>query len=469
MNGETKPFRVIVVGAGVGGLTSAHALSRANINYVVLERGQIAPPYGASIGIYPQGSRILEQIGVLKAVTDQCTPLGKSINLIPDGSTILSSDFFKFCREDYAHPIPVLERRMFLQILYDGLDDAEKAKVKSGKGVTDIIEDDDGVKVILEDGSIEEGDIVIGTDGVHSNVRSLMWRNANAAIPGMITAAEKKSLYCNWTALVGFSPTLPSMSNKNMYMTHYDGKSFLVIHQPKWTFWFIFFKNPETLYWPSRPRYTQADADAKAVENLECPISDTQVFGELWKSRVRGELVNVEEGLFKHMYFGRIMTPNVGLGGNTSMESVAVLANLLNKAIKSHPRGKPGKTEIEAIFAQYQAERLPRVKKIIEFSGLVTKIQAWDSILLKVASRILPFMPERTLANETGKIIKAAPKLDYITLPVRPKGKVGYDDEKLEALGHIDISKSMLKTTQVPLLGLFVVLSSCIYLLGYAF
>lgn len=97
------------------------------------------------------------------------------------------------------------------------------------------------------------------------------------------------------------------MSHHDMTCTHYPGKSFLVIGQKKYTFWFVFFKTAKRLYWPSNPRWNQEDADKRALECADCPISDTQMFGELWKSRVRGELVNVEEGLFKHMYFGRIV------------------------------------------------------------------------------------------------------------------------------------------------------------------
>lgn len=75
MTSPKRPFRVIVVGGGVGGLTAAHTLLRANIDYVVLEKGVIALRKGASIGIYPQGSRILDQIGCLQSVEDECCPL----------------------------------------------------------------------------------------------------------------------------------------------------------------------------------------------------------------------------------------------------------------------------------------------------------------------------------------------------------------------------------------------------------
>lgn len=46
---EDRPFRVIIVGAGVSGLVLAHALQLANIDFILLEKGIVAPPWGTSI------------------------------------------------------------------------------------------------------------------------------------------------------------------------------------------------------------------------------------------------------------------------------------------------------------------------------------------------------------------------------------------------------------------------------------
>ncbi|KAF2137749.1 uncharacterized protein K452DRAFT_235327 [Aplosporella prunicola CBS 121167] len=440
---ESRPFRVIVVGGGVGGLAASHALQKADIDHIVLEKGEIAPARGASIGIYPHGSRILQQFGCLEEVENECNPLGKSLNLLPDGRVIANSNFFGLCREYHGYPIPVLERRRFLEILYEKLPD--KSRVRAGVGVVDITDSDDNVKAVLADGTIEEGDLLIGSDGVHSLIRSLMWRNANAAIPGLITTTEKKSLFTDWSALIGFSPTLPSMSNCNVSVTHYPGRSFLVLGQKKYTFWFVFFRNSERLYWPHSPRWTQADAEKRAVECLECPISNTHVFGELWKQRVRAELVNVEEGLFKHMFFGRVvlsgdavhkMTPNIGLGGNSSMESIVVLTNLLHRAIKDYEaRGtKPKKAAIEALLYQYQAERTLRMRQIIDFSALATKVQAWENLGYKIMSRVMPLLPENTFALKTSKLIKAAPKLDFVATPLDTKATIPWEDSSFSVI-----------------------------------
>ena len=101
MNGHTeKPFKVIVVGAGVTGLTASHALSKANIDHVVLERGvDAAPSLGTSIAIYPHGARLLEQFGCLKAAEATTAPYKRMVNRTPDGKVIVEADLWKMVRE----------------------------------------------------------------------------------------------------------------------------------------------------------------------------------------------------------------------------------------------------------------------------------------------------------------------------------------------------------------------------------
>lgn len=58
-------FKVIVVGGGPVGLTAAHALSRAGIDFVVLEhRASVTTDVGASLVLWPQGLRVLAQLGL---------------------------------------------------------------------------------------------------------------------------------------------------------------------------------------------------------------------------------------------------------------------------------------------------------------------------------------------------------------------------------------------------------------------
>lgn len=58
-------FRVLIVGAGIGGLTLANCLQHAGIDYLLLEgREEIGLHVGAGVGLEPNGDRILDQLGV---------------------------------------------------------------------------------------------------------------------------------------------------------------------------------------------------------------------------------------------------------------------------------------------------------------------------------------------------------------------------------------------------------------------
>lgn len=69
-------FRVIIAGGGIAGLTLANSLSQAHIDYVLLEaRDEIAPQVGASIGIFAQGARILDQLGAYDNIVKLIHPI----------------------------------------------------------------------------------------------------------------------------------------------------------------------------------------------------------------------------------------------------------------------------------------------------------------------------------------------------------------------------------------------------------
>lgn len=86
-------FKVIIVGGSVAGLALAHCLERLGIDFQVLEaNNNISPQVGASIGILPNGARILDQLGLFEAVEKEVEPMKTSRILYPDGFTF-QSDF----------------------------------------------------------------------------------------------------------------------------------------------------------------------------------------------------------------------------------------------------------------------------------------------------------------------------------------------------------------------------------------
>jgi 2-polyprenyl-6-methoxyphenol hydroxylase-like FAD-dependent oxidoreductase len=85
----TSGFKVIVVGGGPVGLVAAHALTRAGIDFLVLEgRHGIVIDAGSNLVLLPTGMRVLGQLGLLGALTKVSSPLGKAKRIDHEGNDI---------------------------------------------------------------------------------------------------------------------------------------------------------------------------------------------------------------------------------------------------------------------------------------------------------------------------------------------------------------------------------------------
>ena len=86
-----RPFKVIIVGGGIAGLTLANSLQHGNIEYVLLEaRLELAPQLGASIGLGPNGSRILDQLGCYEDIMGLTVPIEYTGSHRPNGTLMRS-------------------------------------------------------------------------------------------------------------------------------------------------------------------------------------------------------------------------------------------------------------------------------------------------------------------------------------------------------------------------------------------
>lgn len=88
---KVEHYQVAIIGGGIAGLTLALAFERVGIKYILLEaRDSLTPNEGASIGLLPNGLRILDQLGLLEEIERHTAPLKTWRHLDGDGK-ILSS------------------------------------------------------------------------------------------------------------------------------------------------------------------------------------------------------------------------------------------------------------------------------------------------------------------------------------------------------------------------------------------
>ncbi|GAB1203813.1 hypothetical protein APSETT445_002453 [Aspergillus pseudonomiae] len=166
-------MRVIIVGAGIGGLTCAIACRRENLDVIVLERSPELLPVGAGIQIPPNGVRVLQELGLKEEVL-QKGAIVESMDLrrYKNGELITSMECDETVAREYGAPWIIIHRADYQQILFDRAM-VMGVEVRFGATVDDL--DFQDTQVVLESGETVAGDIIIGADGLWSKVRDTIF------------------------------------------------------------------------------------------------------------------------------------------------------------------------------------------------------------------------------------------------------------------------------------------------------
>ena len=152
--------RIVVVGAGIGGLCAARAVALAGHEPMVLERSPPGTAIGAGLVLWPNAVQALDALGSGRAVRAVAAPARRAVFRGAGGRTLSKVDVEALARRVGA-PMLVVERPALQGALAEGM------KVRDGVTVSAV--DERGVT--LADGERVEGDAVIGADGIGSVVR----------------------------------------------------------------------------------------------------------------------------------------------------------------------------------------------------------------------------------------------------------------------------------------------------------
>lgn len=93
-------FRVIIAGGGPVGLTAALALSKANIEFTLLEKyPRIPSEAGSDLVLSPVSFRALSQLGLYQELSAASTPLGAIQRVDHSGNDLGKIKMFEYMRE----------------------------------------------------------------------------------------------------------------------------------------------------------------------------------------------------------------------------------------------------------------------------------------------------------------------------------------------------------------------------------
>lgn len=159
--------KIVIVGAGMGGLTAAAALGRAGFEVEVYERARELRPVGSALSLMSNALTALAAVGVEPEFTGRSLVFESLSFLTKRGRPIRTIHFGELARR-IGQPNLAIHRASLQQAL---LEQASDAKFEFGATATGYAHDGDGVIVSFEDGREVRADVLIGADGFNSAIR----------------------------------------------------------------------------------------------------------------------------------------------------------------------------------------------------------------------------------------------------------------------------------------------------------
>lgn len=339
-----KDLHVLIVGGGIGGLTAAIALRRKGHRVTLIEKDPEWSVYG--VGIIQQANvvRAMDQLGVLDAFLDAASGFDAVEIYIPDGTCVARVPAPSLVA---GKPANVgISRRALQKVLGD---EALRlgTELRLGVIVKALNDTGDDVRVTFSNQTEESFDLVVGADGVYSQIRSMLFPDA----PGPEFTGQSVWRYnfrrpAEMDALQVFNgPTgvgLVPISDELMYM-------------------FVTTPEPENPFYPRQGLATamraKLERTAPAIRALADQITDDD-----------GVVYRPLEGILleRPWHKGRVVllgdavhatTPHLGQGAGMAIEDSLVLAEELSAG-----------SDIGKSLSAYESRRFERCRYIVESS-----------------------------------------------------------------------------------------------------
>ena len=211
-------MKVLIAGAGIGGLTAALAALRRGFDVEVYEQAPELREVGAGLQLSANGTRVLYELGVGEALkAHSCEAAGKEIRLWNTGETWKLFDLGKVSIERYGYPYFTVYRPDLLEVLLAAIG---RDRIHLGAKCVGLSQDADRVTLELDGGTTACGDCLIGADGVHSQVRQSLFGGDRPQFTGIVV----------WRGIVPMEKLPKHMAR--MVGSNWVGPGAHVVHYP---------------------------------------------------------------------------------------------------------------------------------------------------------------------------------------------------------------------------------------------
>ncbi|PJJ68238.1 FAD-dependent monooxygenase [Chryseobacterium geocarposphaerae] len=369
-------MKIAIIGGGIGGLTTALALQRSNLDVTIYESAPEIKPVGAGIIMANNAMQVFDKLGIRQKIEQA----GHKISTIkitdPQLKTLSEVQLNKFERKYGVHNIAI--HRGDLQMIL-----AEKIgfeNIKLSKRLSKIEPENCGYRLNFEDGTIVNAEAVIGADGIKSVVRHQILNI------GKLRSSQQKC----WRGVSEFDWT--TKYNHQAYEAWGKGKRFGFVRiNDKKVYWYAvvnenLVKNPnklEELFTEFNPEVARMISETPKETIFVSDIIDLEPIFQWQKDRVCliGDAAHAT-------------TPNMGQGACQAIEDAYLLGKLFSE----------GKS-VNEVFTHYEKLRMEKAHYIVNTSSTIGKVSHYEnSLAIWLRNTLLKATPSSINETQLEKV-----------------------------------------------------------------
>jgi 2-polyprenyl-6-methoxyphenol hydroxylase-like FAD-dependent oxidoreductase len=380
-------MKAAIIGAGIGGLTTAIALQQAGIDFEIFEAAPELKPVGAGIVMASNAMQVFQRLGIEKRIMEAGLEIVNAYGVDQSFKLISGLAVKEKVAPLYGIGSYAFHRGRLQQVLLSAID---SKKIHLTKKLTSLNQDNQKVSLNFEDGSVAESDLVIGADGIKSVVRKILFGEVPLRYSGQTC----------WRGMTKF--TLPADKKFSSYEMW--GK------QKGMRFGFVPTAPDEVYYFTTF--FANANGRDEPGQLKHSLLQKYSAFGEipmqLIKSTPEENIIRSDINDFKPIQrwsegpvallgdAAHATTPNLGQGGCQAVEDAYVIA----KCLKTN-------ASIEKGFVQYQNIRYQKAVHVVNLSWGFGKMTNIDNPFLQLLRNgFMKMMPESMAIKQLDKILK---------------------------------------------------------------